>query len=345
MSLSRNSSTAQVLKYGSVAAERQQHLDINTRTGWYSRRGVSEGTTAAGAAGGSGGGASAGGFGVDGREASGFPRIQGADGCGTIVAVGDGVAAGRVGERVLIEPVIRLNVRGSAQGHLLRLGVQWRFRGVCEHPVGECPCDRERIVGCRARVVPMRLRRGRAHARAQSDHRRRHRAGHRRLRRGGLRGRPARGAARRPRDRRGKPRRRRRPSRRSARSASSGAMPISQRVSGTRASMPSSTSSGESNSVSCSTSCDAGDGMPSRGPYRGRSSTLTCARCTSRTCGWRVARYSSRSCSEISSAISSAREIRPVVAKVFCARDSDASRHSGSSAPRSTRARSCCSPE
>src|SRR5699024_8901315 len=34
-----------------------------------------------------------------------FPRIQGADGCGTIVAVGDGVDQDRLGERVLIRSV------------------------------------------------------------------------------------------------------------------------------------------------------------------------------------------------------------------------------------------------
>jgi NADPH:quinone reductase-like Zn-dependent oxidoreductase len=104
------------LEYGAVlvriGAAGVNNTDINTRTGWYSR-GVSEGTTAAGAAGGFGG-ASAEDSGWTGEKHR-FPRIQGADGCGTIVAVGDGVAAGRVGERVLIEPVIRLNVRGSAQ--------------------------------------------------------------------------------------------------------------------------------------------------------------------------------------------------------------------------------------
>lgn len=36
-----------------------------------------------------------------------FPRIQGADACGRIVAVGDGVDGARVGQRVLVEPVFR----------------------------------------------------------------------------------------------------------------------------------------------------------------------------------------------------------------------------------------------
>ncbi|HBB84682.1 MAG TPA: alcohol dehydrogenase, partial [Sulfitobacter sp.] len=34
-----------------------------------------------------------------------FPRIQGADCCGEIVAVGEGVDAGRIGERVLLRPM------------------------------------------------------------------------------------------------------------------------------------------------------------------------------------------------------------------------------------------------
>ena len=34
-----------------------------------------------------------------------FPRIQGADACGRIVSVGDGVDESRVGERILVSPV------------------------------------------------------------------------------------------------------------------------------------------------------------------------------------------------------------------------------------------------
>jgi NADPH:quinone reductase-like Zn-dependent oxidoreductase len=94
-----------------IRAASVNNTDINTRIGWYSRT-VSEGTTAS----------EADGYSDTSGEDSGwtgtkhqFPRIQGADGCGRIVAVGRGVAAGRIGERVLIEPVIRLNVRGKAQ--------------------------------------------------------------------------------------------------------------------------------------------------------------------------------------------------------------------------------------
>ncbi len=94
-----------------IGAASVNNTDINTRTGWYSRA-VSEGTTEAGARGFAS--SSAGDSGWTGSTHQ-FPRIQGADGCGRVVAVGRGVPAGRVGERVLIEPVIRLNVRGIAQ--------------------------------------------------------------------------------------------------------------------------------------------------------------------------------------------------------------------------------------
>jgi NADPH:quinone reductase-like Zn-dependent oxidoreductase len=76
------------------------NTDVNTRSGWYSKA-VSEATT---------GGAFAevgendptwGGAPIQ------FPRIQGADVCGEIVAVGDGVHAGRIGERVITDNWLR----------------------------------------------------------------------------------------------------------------------------------------------------------------------------------------------------------------------------------------------
>ena len=85
-----------------VAAAGVNNTDINTRTGWYSRS-VTEGTTAAGAAGGYSVTASGDSGWTGGRFV--FPRIQGADACGEIVATGSEVAASRVGERVLVEPV------------------------------------------------------------------------------------------------------------------------------------------------------------------------------------------------------------------------------------------------
>lgn len=77
-----------------VAAAGVNNTDINTRTGWYARE-ITGGSNAAAA-------------GTDGGAASGwageltFPRIQGADACGRIVAVGDGADPGRIGERVIV---------------------------------------------------------------------------------------------------------------------------------------------------------------------------------------------------------------------------------------------------
>lgn len=72
-----------------VAAAGINNTDINTRIGWYAN--AVSGEEAAGWTG----------------DAFAFPRIQGADACGRIVAVGDGVDASRLGERVLVEPVFR----------------------------------------------------------------------------------------------------------------------------------------------------------------------------------------------------------------------------------------------
>lgn len=81
-----------------VAAAGVNNTDINTRIGWYSRSVT--GDTNTGAAGGyeeaDTDDASWGGVPLQ------FPRIQGADCCGHIVAVGEGVASSRIGERVLV---------------------------------------------------------------------------------------------------------------------------------------------------------------------------------------------------------------------------------------------------
>ncbi|MHB1571380.1 MAG: alcohol dehydrogenase catalytic domain-containing protein [Solirubrobacteraceae bacterium] len=82
---------------------RREHTDINTRTAWYSPT-VRGGTTEGGASGflealrnrGSWGGAPI-------R----FPRIQGADIVGRVVAVGAGVDEGRIGDRVIVDPWLR----------------------------------------------------------------------------------------------------------------------------------------------------------------------------------------------------------------------------------------------
>ena len=86
-----------------VGAAGVNNTDINTRTAWYSKA-VVEATEAGGGDG----------FAEARTEDSGwtgavpqFPRIQGADACGRVVAVGEGVDPARIGSRVLVEPVFR----------------------------------------------------------------------------------------------------------------------------------------------------------------------------------------------------------------------------------------------
>jgi NADPH:quinone reductase-like Zn-dependent oxidoreductase len=85
-----------------VAAAGLNNTDVNTRIGWYSRS-VRDAT-------GTGGD----GFAEAAPEDAGwsgapvsFPRIQGADCCGRIVAAGDAVDRARIGERVVVRPLMR----------------------------------------------------------------------------------------------------------------------------------------------------------------------------------------------------------------------------------------------
>lgn len=89
-----------------VAAAGINNTDINTRIGWYSKK-VEAPTNEGGASG----------FAqVDDQDATwsgvpmAFPRIQGADACGRIVAVGEGVDPARIGERVLVRNMLRTYV-------------------------------------------------------------------------------------------------------------------------------------------------------------------------------------------------------------------------------------------
>ena len=82
-----------------VGACGMNNTDVNTRVGWYSK--AVTGETTGEALDVSDGDASWGGSGI------GFPRIQGADICGRVVAVGDGVDADLVGRRVLNDPCLR----------------------------------------------------------------------------------------------------------------------------------------------------------------------------------------------------------------------------------------------
>lgn len=90
-----------------VTAAGVNNTDINTRIGWYSKKGAS----------------------ADDASWTGtplhFPRIQGADACGRIVAVGEGVDPARIGERVLIEPSLR-----EADGQ--PLDTPWYFGSECD---------------------------------------------------------------------------------------------------------------------------------------------------------------------------------------------------------------------
>lgn len=70
-----------------VSAAAVNNTDINTRTAWYSKGDSSADASWSG-------------------SAMSFPRIQGADVCGTIVAVGNNISSERIGERVLIEPCL-----------------------------------------------------------------------------------------------------------------------------------------------------------------------------------------------------------------------------------------------
>jgi NADPH:quinone reductase-like Zn-dependent oxidoreductase len=93
-----------LIKVGSAAVN---NTDINTRTAWYSKSDSDS----------------------DDASWSGnpiqFPRIQGADVCGRIVAVGDNVCNSRINERVLVEPCIR-----EAQGEIL--DQPWYFGSECD---------------------------------------------------------------------------------------------------------------------------------------------------------------------------------------------------------------------
>lgn len=71
-----------------VGAAGVNNTDINTRVGWYSK-GDNDADDASWTG-----------------QALRFPRIQGIDACGQIVAVGSGADPARVGERVLIEPCL-----------------------------------------------------------------------------------------------------------------------------------------------------------------------------------------------------------------------------------------------
>ena len=90
-----------------VKAAGVNNTDINTRDGWYSKSDSSPDDAA-----------------WTGSPLT-FPRIQGADVCGKIVAVGTAVDPARIGERILIEPCLR-EVNGKT------LETPWYFGSECD---------------------------------------------------------------------------------------------------------------------------------------------------------------------------------------------------------------------
>jgi NADPH:quinone reductase-like Zn-dependent oxidoreductase len=109
------------------------NTDINTRTAWYSKS-VTEGITDAGDS-----------QGFDSAEADNgswgsasirFPRIQGADVAGSIAAVGAGVDAARIGERVILDPWL------LASGDWLDASRSMYFGSECDGGYAEYTCIR-----------------------------------------------------------------------------------------------------------------------------------------------------------------------------------------------------------
>lgn len=90
-----------------VSAAGVNNTDLNTRLGWYSK---------------SGGDSSDAGWSGNAIQ---FPRIQGADVCGKVVALGAQVDAGLLDERVLVEPCL-LEVGGKVLDH------PWYFGSECD---------------------------------------------------------------------------------------------------------------------------------------------------------------------------------------------------------------------
>ncbi len=103
-----------------VGAAAVNNTDINTRIGWYSK---SVATATADAVVQTASEATDGGWAGNPFV---FPRIQGTDVCGRIVAVGAGVAAARIGQRVIVDPVLRPADGSLAGRRLCRTGARRR---------------------------------------------------------------------------------------------------------------------------------------------------------------------------------------------------------------------------
>lgn len=104
LAVARPGSNDVLIKVGAAAVN---NTDINTRIGWYSKsEGDSSDASWSGAA-------------------LKFPRIQGADVCGTVVSIGEQVDKSKLGKRVIVEPCIT-----EACGN--KLGQPWYFGSECD---------------------------------------------------------------------------------------------------------------------------------------------------------------------------------------------------------------------
>ena len=112
-----------------VLAAGVNNTDINTRIGWYSKQ-ISKGTEDAG----QGDAAEQGGW----AGAIRFPRVQGADLCGKVVALGDGVTNVARGQRVIC-PTNQPHPTAEAPTRFLALGSEFdgAFAQYCLVPAGQ----------------------------------------------------------------------------------------------------------------------------------------------------------------------------------------------------------------
>ena len=128
-----------------VHAAGMNNTDINTRTGWY-HKGIASGTTAEGGA--DGLDVAEQGMGAWAGDVV-FPRIQGADVSGHIVATGLHVDSRRVGERVVCDPYCRAegDATGIASAEFLGAERDGGFAQFClvpavnAHPVPDIAID------------------------------------------------------------------------------------------------------------------------------------------------------------------------------------------------------------
>ncbi len=124
-----------------VGAAGVNNTDINTRTAWYSKA-VTTGTEEGGESGFAGADDDDGSWSGTPLQ---FPRIQGADCCGTVVAVGEGVDPKRVGQRVLVTAV-QMDTTSDKDFYAATLGSEMdgafaQYCVVADHETHAVNCD------------------------------------------------------------------------------------------------------------------------------------------------------------------------------------------------------------